>query len=329
MPRTHSRSICRALTIAAATLLALATAGTTASAAPRSGGSSGGDQNHRVVAYYQTQFVTNPDGSQSYVSPLPLRGIATDVEVAAIHLNSDGTVHLNNDLPSSPKFTQMWADVAKLQRSGVRVEAMMGGAGRGSFANLHANFPKYYALLKNNLITYHFNGIDLDIEEPFSLADTEHLILQLRKDFGPKFVIAMSPVASDLSGTSQFSGGFSYATLERQVGSDINWYNAQFYCDWGSLSTTANYDAVVANGFRPSKVVAGTVTNPANCTGYVDPTTLANTVQTLVKEYPSFGGVAGWEYFNSVPVNGVGPQSWYRAAAVAMNGSQAQGRGNQ
>lgn len=317
MSLTHSR-LRRALTTASATLFALATTVTAASAAPTTGNSSAAGQAHRVVAYYQTQFVTKPGGSQSFVSPLPLSGIATDVDVAAIHLNSDGSVHLNDDPPSSPKFTQMWADLATLQRSGMRVEAMLGGAGVGSYANLHANFPKFYGLLKDTLTTYHFNGIDLDIEESFSLADTEHLILQLRKDFGPTFVIAMAPVATDLSGRSNFSGGFSYSTLDRQVGSNINWYNAQFYCGWGDLSATANYDAVVANGFRPSRVVAGTVTNPANCSGYVTPTTLAKTLHALVMKYPSFAGVAGWEYFNAIPVNGSGPQRWYQAAAVAM-----------
>jgi len=128
----------------------------------------------------------------------------------------------------------------------------------------------------------------------------------------------MAPVASDLSGGSEFSGGFSYSQLESDVGSDINWYNAQFYCGWGDLSSTSNYDAVIANGFPASQVVAGTVTNSANCSGYVDPGTLANTLSSLAGEYSDFAGVAGWEYFNAVPVNNGGPQSWYAAAGNAL-----------
>lgn len=269
--------------------------------------------NHHVVAYYQTQY-----DNGSYVSPSPLAGIATDIDVAAFHLNSDGTIHLNDDPPSASKFDQMWTDLAALQSQGVKVEAMLGGAAQGSYANLHNDFNTYYALLKNTLQTYHFDGVDLDIEESFSLADTEHLISQLRSDFGSGFIIAMAPVASDLSGGSEFSGGFSYSQLESDMGSQISWYNAQFYCGWGSLQSTSDYDAVINNGFPASQVVAGTVTNSANCSGYVDPGTLSSTLSSLVGEHSDFGGVAGWEYFNAVGVNGGGPASWYQNAQSAM-----------
>ncbi|WP_051969296.1 glycosyl hydrolase family 18 protein [Kitasatospora azatica] len=305
MPR-HLTSTCSALLAVGA--LALGT--TTATAA---GPAHAATPAHHVVAYYQTQY-----SNGSYVSPLPLRGTATDIDVAAVHLNSDHTVHLNDDPPSAAKFTRMWADLAALQASGIRTEAMVGGAAQGSFANLANDFNTFYPLLRDTLRTYHFDGVDLDIEETFSLADTEHLITQLRTDFGSGFVINLAPVASDLSGGSTFSGGFDYAQLEADLGSRISWYNAQFYCGWGSLSAGYDYDDVVANGFAPSRVVAGTVTNSANCSGYVRPNRLGSTLRSLAAKYPGFGGVAGWEYFNAVPVNGTGPASWYAAAKKAM-----------
>lgn len=267
---------------------------------------------HNVVAYYQTQY-----DNGAYVSPGPLGGIATDIDLAAFHLNGDGTIHLNDDPPSASKFTTMWSELAALQRSGVRVEAMLGGAAAGSYANLHNDFTTYYGLLKSTLQTYHLDGVDLDIEETFSLADTEHLINQLRADFGAGFVIALAPVASDLAGSTSFSGGFDYHQLETDVGGEISWYNAQFYCGWGSLAGTSDYDGVLGR-FAASRVVAGTVTNPANCSGYVDPGSLASTVSALVAEHPDFGGVAGWEYFNSTGVNGGGPSSWYQNVRTAM-----------
>lgn len=306
--------------IALVTAAAIALAAWTATSAAGAAAFPHGSNAHRVVAYYQTQYVTNPDGSRSYVSPLPLRGIATDVEVAAIHLNSDHTLRVNDNLPSDPMFAPMWRDLRSLQRSGIQTLAMLGGAGIGSYANLHADFGTYYGLLARFLRVYHFNGIDLDIEEAFSLADTEHLISVLRRDFGPRFIIAMSPVAADLSGQSTFSGGFDYATLNRQEGRRIDWYNAQFYCGWGDLSSTSDYDAVIAHGFNPEQVVAGTVTNPANCSGYVDPATLAATISTLTAEYPDFGGIAGWEYFNAIGPQPNDPAGWYAAAAGAMSG---------
>ncbi|MCC9310306.1 chitinase [Kitasatospora sp. RB6PN24] len=269
---------------------------------------------HHVVAYYQTQY-----DNGGYVSPLPLRGAATDVDVAAFHLNAGSTITLNDDPPSAAKYNRMWQDLAALQQSGLKVEAMLGGAARGSYADLHDSFATYYPQLRDTLRAHHFNGVDLDIEETFSLADTEHLIKQLHADFGSGFIVNLAPVASDLSGSSEFSGGFDYSRLDRDMGSRISWYNAQFYCGWGDLSSTGDYEAVVANGFAPSRVVAGAVTNSANCDGYVDPATLDSTLTALTGEYPGFGGVAGWEYFNAVPVGGSGPASWYAAASGAMN----------
>lgn len=277
-----------------------------------------------TLAYYQTIY-----DSDQYVSPLPLKGIATDVELASFHLNSDGSVHLNDDPPSASKFARMWADIATLQASGVKVEALLGGAGTGSYANLHNNFSLYYGLLKSTLQTYRLDGVDLDIEETFSLADTEHLISQLRTDFGSGFIITLTPVATDLSGSSNFSGGFSYSQLEAAMGSKISWYAGQFYCGWGSLSGTGGYDAIVNAGFSPSRVVAGAVTNSSTCSGYVDPTTLASTLRTLAAKYPSFAGAAGWEYFNATPVsgNGTGPSSWYANVANALGDSSDSGGG--
>ncbi|GGP33344.1 ricin-type beta-trefoil lectin domain protein [Streptomyces melanogenes] len=312
-PTPSSPRAWKAVLAAGATTLALAATG----ALPGSAAQAATPTRH-TLAYYQTQYSNN-----AYVSPLPLKGIATDIEVAAFHLNDDGSVHLNDDPPSAAKFTQMWADIATLQASGVKAQALLGGAGTGSFANLHKDFPKYYGLLKNTLQTYKLDGVDLDIEETFSLADTERLVNQLRADFGSSFLITLTPVATDLSGSSSFSGGFSYKQLEAEVGSKISWYTGQFYCGWGSLGGTSGYDAVIANGFSPSRVLAGTVTNAANCSGYVTPATLAGTLKSLVGKYPSFGGGAGWEYFNAVPVSahGTGPASWYANMAAAMGGT--------
>lgn len=324
----------RALLAAAAATLTLGAAAGTATAAPSNAAASTATAAssatttaataRHVLAYYQTQYSNN-----SYVSPLPLKGIATDVEVAALHLNSDGTVHLNDDPPGASKFTQMWSDLATLQASGIKVEALLGGAGTGSYANLHNDFSRFYPLLRDTLRTYHLDGVDLDIEETFSLADTEHLISQLRTDFGSGFVITLTPVATDLSGTSAFSGGFSYAQLEKDKGSQISWYTGQFYCGWGSLSGTGDYDKVIAAGFSPARVVAGTVTNSANCSGYVQPDQLAATLQSLTAKYPAFAGSAGWEYFNAVPVSayGTGPASWYANLAHAMSATSGSGAG--
>ena len=274
---------------------------------------------HRVVVYYQTQY-----NNGTYVSPLGLTANntgVTDVEVGAIHLDANSVVHVNDVPPSDPSLTQMWADLATMQSQGVHVEAFVGGAAAGSFQRLDTDFNTYYPLLKNLVSTYHLDGLDLDVEESMSLAGIERVIDQLHADFGPNFIVTLAPVVPDLNGGSGLSG-FNYDQLYADRGSEISWFNTQFYCGWGDMSTTADYDSIIAHGVVPAaKVVAGVLTNPANCgSGYVDVNTLGNTLQSLISEYPDMGGVDGWEYFNSLPGDTAAPWQWAASVNTSMNG---------
>ncbi|MFD4525804.1 discoidin domain-containing protein [Streptomyces sp. NPDC058470] len=273
----------------------------------------------RVVVYYQTQY-----SNGSYVSPLGLTNNntgVTDLLIGAIHLNSDLSVHLNDNPPGNAMFNQMWTDVAAMQAKGVHAIGMVGGAAQGSFQRLDTNFTTYYPLLKNVVSTYHLDGLDLDVEESMSLAGVERLIDQLHTDFGAGFIVTLAPVATALSGGGNLSG-FSYDQLYRDRASSIAWFNAQFYCGWGSLSSTSGYDAIINRGVIPAdRVVAGTLTNPANCgSGYVDPSVLNSTLATLTARYPAFGGVSGWEYFNSLPGGTSAPWQWAASVSAAMGG---------
>jgi chitinase len=290
-----------------------------ASATMLSGGAAQAATSHRVVVYYQTQY-----NNSVYVSPLGLTNNntgVTDVEVGAIHLDANSVVHLNDNPPSDPMFTQMWADLAAMQAKGVHVNAMVGGAAAGSFQRLDTDFATYYPLLKNLVTTYHLNGLDLDVEESMSLAGIERLIDQLRVDFGASFIITLAPVVPDLNGGSGLSG-FNYDSLYQDRGSSISWFNTQFYCGWGDMSTTSDYNSIISHGTVPaSKVVAGVLTNPANCgSGYVDVTTLSGTLKSLIASYPDMGGVSGWEYFNSLPGDTSAPWQWAGDLNTAMNG---------
>jgi glycosyl hydrolase family 18 (putative chitinase) len=270
----------------------------------------------RVVVYYQTIY----NGS-TYVSPLPLRDAgATDVVVGAIHLDTNSVVHLNDDPPNASKFTRMWQDLATLRSQGVHVLAFVGGAAAGSFQRLETQFDTYYPLLRNLIRTYSLSGIDLDIEEHMSNGALNKLIDALRADFGSSFLVTLAPVATELSGGGGLSG-LNYDTLYRDRGSQISWFNTQFYCGWGSLSSTSGYDNIVRRGVVPaSKVVAGTVTNPANCSGYVAMSTLQSTVRSLKSKYADFGGIDGWEYFNSLPGGTSAPQQWAQQIAPVVEG---------
>jgi F5/8 type C domain-containing protein/glycosyl hydrolase family 18 (putative chitinase) len=307
-----------ALAAVAVTVTATALAATLSAAPAHAADTSTTADSKRVVVYYQTQYYNNV-----YVSPKAMTdhntGV-TNVIVGAIHLNADGTTHLNDHPPSDPRFDQMWADLHAMQATGVQVTAMVGGAAPGTFRRLDTDFDTYYPRLKNVITTYGLDGVDLDVEEHMSLAGIKRLIDQLTTDFGDGFVITLAPVAPALSGGGNLSG-FNYETLERQRGAKIDWYNAQFYCGWGSMTSTTGYDNIISRGlFPPSKVVTGVVTNSANCSGYVRLSTLKNTLSALVAKYPTFGGVDGWEYFNSEPGGTAEPWRWAAEMTSALSG---------
>jgi hypothetical protein len=301
-------------------LLALATVTWSAAASPEAASAK------RVIYYYQTQY-----NNGTYVSLSPIwttlnpstgKPYVTDVMVAAFHLgyNTNGTpyIHLNDNVPSDPMFTTMWQEVATLQSYGVTVRMMLGGAAQGSYADLFSEWATFYPILQQTLQQYKLNGIDLDIEEDVSLAHAEGLIGKLSTDFGSQFLITMSPVASALWGGANLSG-FSYSELyQSSAGPKIAWFNGQFYSGFATLASTTNYEQVINAGYPPDKIVGGMIANSADGSGFVSIGTVAKTVNALVTQYPTFGGVAAWEYFNAEPGGTSDPIEWAVDMTKAM-----------
>jgi chitinase len=268
----------------------------------------------RIITYFQTYH-----HEDQYISLLPLlthpTGI-THVILAAIHVNWEPyNLTLNDDPPSHPKYTQLWDEVVVLQDSGIKVLGMLGGAARGSFARLdysesrtdipYARFEAYYIPLQDMIRQYNLDGLDLDVEEETSLPGMIHLIDRLKSDFGQDFIITLAPVATALMAGRRHLSGFDHRMLEAVRGSSIAWYNVQFYNGWGGLHNTEAYDEIMRNGWPAEKVVAGMLTNPKHGgSGYVPLELTAAVMSLLVERYPNFGGVMGWEYWDSLPQEG-------------------------
>lgn len=230
-------------------------------------------QGPRVIVYHQTHHGPN---NGPPISLLPLITNATGVThviIAAIHINSrPEDLTLNDSSPSDEKFNILWGEVAWLQSSGIKVLGMLGGFAKGSFERLCNNtssdgvvqFENFYLPLRDMIRQRRLDGLDLDIEEPTSLAGTIRLIDRLRADFGPEFLITLAPVATALlPGQPHLSGPeFDYRVLEQLRGEEIAWYNTQLYCGWGDAGTTAWYDAIIRAGWNPEKVVMGLISNP-------------------------------------------------------------------
>lgn len=278
-------------------------------------------ERRRVVLYHQTLI----PGAGPYVPMMPLvennTGV-THVILAAIHINDQpGNITLNNDPPDNPKYDPLWAEVPQVQEAGLQVMGMLGGAAPGSFTRLdgdQAQFELFYGPLLEILRRYNLNGLDLDVEESMSLRGVIRLIDRLKADMGNNFIITLAPVAAALLGAGNLSG-FDYRELEQARASKIDWYNAQFYNGWGPAEDPRMYAAIVAQGWSPRRVVYGLLTNPGNGSqGYVSREKISPVLAALVEQFPNFGGVMGWEYYNALPGGEAEPWQWAAEMTVSM-----------
>ena len=246
---------------------------------------------------------------------------ATHVILAAIHINEGpGNITLNDDPPDSPKFDPLWAEVPLVKQGGLKVMGMLGGAAQGSFQRLDGDadqFERYYGPLLDMIRRYALDGLDLDVEEEMSLQGVIRLIDRLKADMGDNFIISLAPVAAALLGVGNLSG-FDYRELEQARASKIAWYNAQFYNGWGPAEDPRMYAAIVAQGWAPRRVVYGLLTNPGNGSqGYVPRDKIGPVLGALVQQFPTFGGVMGWEFFNALP--GARDKPWQWAAEMSLS----------
>ncbi|KAF4631335.1 hypothetical protein G7Y89_g6798 [Cudoniella acicularis] len=282
----------------------------------------------RLVIYFQTTH----DSNGNPISMLPLiteKNISlTHLIVCSFHINLNSIIHLNDYPPSDPHFNTLWAEAQVLQNASVKVMGMIGGAAGGSFTTntLDGNattFAQYYGQLHDIISNYSLQGMDLDVEQSMSQAGITRLVDQLYTDFGSDFIITLAPVASALDDGANLSG-FNYEQLEATDGSKISFYNGQFYNGFGDMSTTTSYDDVIANGWSPSKILAGQITNPSDGSGYVSDPTLNATVEKLRSEYGQIGGIMGWEYFNSDPGGTGEPWEWAQEMTAILRPTTSQ-----
>lgn len=269
----------------------------------------------RVVVYLQ---------SQSNLATLPASyANLTAINLSSFHFgyNPDNTpyIHLNDNDPDYPPFLKtVWPAMKQAQLAGVKVIAMLGGAG-GAYTTLFANYDTFYPMWVKFLRTYGLDGVDLDVEEPVSQANIQMLISDLRRDFPTNFYITSAPVAYALSSGNDPLSGIDWAPLA----SSLDWFNVQFYSGYGSLRTTADYESIIAQGYSPAQILGGALTNRSNGSGYVPIATVCQTLASLAAKYPGqFGGAMGWEQFNANNTNEViDPPGWCAAMNVAVHGA--------
>ncbi|KAK7435358.1 hypothetical protein VKT23_019710 [Stygiomarasmius scandens] len=279
---------------------------------------------NRVVVYYQTHYKNG-----QFVSPLPLIGFVTHLLIAAFHLNfgkvGDDIVHLNDFPPSDPYFAPLWPAIDIMQKNGTKILGMLGGAAPGTYECLTDEFfDIYYPPLRDVIRTYNLDGMDLDVEQSVSPQSIRRIIQTLKSDFGDDFIITLAPVASALTESGNLSG-FDYIELEGDMRSSIDWYNAQFYSGFGTFFPEDQYVKIIdfEQGIDPSRVTAIVLTNPDNGWGYISVDSVEESIGNLMETYGTgWGGVGGWEYFNSLPQENA-PWMWAAQMSEAMRVQKA------
>ncbi|KAM3084625.1 hypothetical protein ACMFMG_001270 [Clarireedia jacksonii] len=288
----------------------------------------------RLATYVQTFHTESHKDVNISLLPLLAADIRpTHIILASLHLmKTPGEIHLNDFPPNHSMYDQIWMEVKILQAAGIKVMAMIGGAANGTWPFLAGDDEevlKYYNPLLNNVIRkYNLDGLDIDIEQAQDINTPLRLIQQLYMDMGPCFTITMAPVATALmSDKKDGLSGFSYQELDsKAVRPDgrtpiVSFYNGQFYNGFGNPSSTDSYERVINAGWDPSRIVMGVSANSNDANGWVPIKTLQRCIKDLVKKYPSFGGVVGWEYFDAGEDDGLKqPYLWMEDLRDAISG---------
>lgn len=244
----------------------------------------------QIIYYYQTfcglkQILDNPNW-------------ITTINLSSIHFgNGDNKpyIHLNDNPPDDPIFDNLWMEIAQIQKSGVKIILMVGGAGGGYFY-LFNNYDKCFKLLEKTIRNYNIQGIDLDIEESVNILDVIKLIVHLKQTFGNDFIITMAPVLYSLQYDVKGLGDFCYKKLYNLVGDKISWFNVQSYYSY----TSTDYDLMIKNGYPANKLVLGMISSQFDKNTF---TNALDTIKTLKNKYTDFGGCYVWEYFDAPPDN--------------------------
>ncbi|KIK53910.1 glycoside hydrolase family 18 protein [Collybiopsis luxurians FD-317 M1] len=165
---------------------------------------------------------------------------------------------------------------------------------------------------------YDVDGLDVDYEDLAAMNKADGEAEQWLVDFTNalraelpqgQYILTHAPMAPWMGSGNQWTSG-AYVTVNKQVGSQINWYNTQFYNQGASEYTTcgglltassssnpkSSVFEIEANGFDLNKIVIGKPAATADATnGQMDTSTLSQCVtQAQAKGWSA--GVMAWEY---------------------------------
>lgn len=245
----------------------------------------------------------------------------THVIISALHMHCDGGNYVMylNDTPAGQINPAFWRVVTTLRAAGVTVTGLLAGAGNGTWDCIQKNPPKAMAALKGLTdAPYHLQGFDLDFETPpiydsKLLASYTSLVAGIR----PGLVITHAPIPSMLSAYDK--------SFWQSAGANLAWLNVQWYGDGTLVQDYENFVAgkTSKTPVDPAKVVAGATVVEQEGVGYTDLCQLMTMVNTIQKKPgigQKFGGVAGWEFTQTIGSTNPKVSNWDTCIAAALQG---------
>lgn len=196
----------------------------------------GGPNGHQLIGYWSGY------GRIRDVSPqwdIILVAFATPVK------GSDGTMQFHVGRGQTPE--QFKADILEKQREGKKVMISLGGGGQFFTINTQEGVKNFLSSVEQIVSEYHFDGVDLDYEAPSFLLDPGDTdfrhpttpgivniisaLHELRKHFGPKFMISLVPEGTQInSGYPSYGGQFgTYIPILQGIRDIITFVDSQDY----------------------------------------------------------------------------------------------------
>ena len=192
----------------------------------------------KICAFYQT-FVPIPDSVYKKINR---------IIVSSFHFNKSclcsPTLHLNDDSPYSPKFSQLWKTMEKLyMENDTDILINLGGAGGGIAEMFNTNYNKSILMLAELAEKFPFiEGVVIDSEFQIDIKKIQLLVSDLKK---LTLDVYFAPVVNSLL-NPKFPGlgGFSYDNFQ-QSQNTVNGFFVQCYSD--SYFSGDTYKQVLKN----------------------------------------------------------------------------------
>lgn len=254
----------------------------------------------------------------------------THVIIAALHLHceSGNYVLYLNDTPVQKIDAAFWKVVGRLRKEGKTVTALLGGYGGGFWSCIGKNPDKAISVLSELAgSAYGLQGFDLDWEDSPYDPDPP-------RQYNPKLMAYMTVKLAAVGSGMVITHAPTVDLLDtydknfwNAVGNSLAWINVQWYGDSSLIKDYEDFVSGKTSGAEvdPSRVVVGATVMPQSGVGYIDLCQLMTMVTTIQKKLvPSgkqFGGVAGWEFTQTI-TNRPPPKTanWDTCIAAALQG---------